>query len=135
MTCLLDTNVVSALVRGDPRPGRRLLALAPDEVFVPQPVIAELRYGLDRLPRSRRRTALEQRCDRLLGALQRAEWTDEVSVRFGLLKAELERTGARIDDFDVAIAAHALAMSAILVTANTRHFTRVSGLVLEDWTA
>jgi tRNA(fMet)-specific endonuclease VapC len=135
VTFLLDTNVVSALVRGDPAPSRRLLALAPDEVFVPQPVIAEIRYGLERLPRSRRRSALEQRCGRLLGALQRAEWTDAVSARFGLLKAELERAGARIDDFDAAIAAHALAMGAMLATANTRHFTRVSGLQVEDWTA
>jgi tRNA(fMet)-specific endonuclease VapC len=135
MSFLLDTNVFSAIVRGEPKPTSRLLSLVPSEVFVPQPVVAEIRYGLARLPRSRRRSALELRCTRLLGAVRRAEWTDEVSERFGALRAQLEQIGQRLDDFDAAIAAHALAMNAILATANVRHFGRVEGLALEDWLA
>lgn len=134
MSHVLDTNVVSALARSDPRAVRRLLALPPSQVFVPHPVVAEIRYGLERLPRSRRRTALEHRCEELFAALLRVEWTDEVSRSFGAIKADLERAGARLDDFDIAIAAHALALGAVLATANTRHLGRVPGLQLEDWT-
>jgi tRNA(fMet)-specific endonuclease VapC len=130
----LDTNVVSALMRSEPAVGARLLAAAPDEVVVPQPVLAELRYGLARLPRSRRRADLESRLGILLQALRRAPWDDAVSARFGRLKAELERKGRPLDDFDLAIAAHALVLDLTLATANVRHFGRVRGLRLEDWT-
>jgi tRNA(fMet)-specific endonuclease VapC len=70
----------------------------------------------------------------LLGAMGRAEWTDEVSRRFGAIKADLEKRGARVEDFDVAIAAHALAVDAAVATTNVKHFERVRGLVVEDWT-
>lgn len=131
---VLDTNVFSALMRGDPAPVEHLLRHAPADVLVPHPVVAEIRYGLSRLPRSKRREALEQRCDVLCNTLSRTPWTDEVSRHFGLVKAELERKGLRLDDFDIAIAAHALAIDAVLVTRNARHLGRVAGLSLEDWT-
>jgi tRNA(fMet)-specific endonuclease VapC len=131
---VLDTDVFSAIVRGQSEPVSRLLALSPREVLVPQPVVAELHYGLARLPRSRRRTALEQRVRTLLGTIPRADWTDEVSRRFGAVKAELERRGQRVDDFDVAIASHALALDAIVATGNVRHFGRVADLRVEDGT-
>jgi tRNA(fMet)-specific endonuclease VapC len=134
MSFVLDTVVVSALMRGEPAVVRRLLAVEPSEVFVPQPVVAEIRYGLARLPRSRRRARLEERARELLSALPRAAWNDEVSARFGATKADLERRGERLEDFDVAIAAHALAADATLVTANVRDLGRIRGLRIEDWT-
>ena len=133
MSWILDTNVVSALMRSDARTSGRLLALSPREVMVPQPVIAEIRYGLVRLPLSRRRTMLERRFGLLARSLRRAEWTDDVSHHFGTIKAGLERSGARIEDFDVAIAAHALAYGATLATGNLRHFAAVEGLKAESW--
>jgi tRNA(fMet)-specific endonuclease VapC len=130
---VLDTNVVSALMRHEAAAVSRLLALSPRDVVMPQPVAAEIRYGLARLPRSRRRAALADSFRRLLGSIRRADWTDEVSDRFGAVKAHLESRGERLDDFDVAIAAHALALDAVLVTANERHLGRVPGLALEVW--
>jgi tRNA(fMet)-specific endonuclease VapC len=100
---------------------------------VPQPVVAEVEYGLARLPRSRRKVLLRDRWSVIERALERVQWTDAVSRRFGELKAELERTGGRLDDFDLAIAAHALDANAILVTSNVRHLSRVPRLELEDW--
>ena len=52
---------------------------------------------------------------------------------YGRIKATLERRGTRIEDFDAAIAAHALARGATLVTSNLSHMTRVPGLRVEDW--
>jgi tRNA(fMet)-specific endonuclease VapC len=134
MRFLLDTNTVSALMRSDPAASRRLLAARPDDVAIAQPVLAELRYGLARLGNSRRRRELEQRLTILLGALEHALWTDEVSQQFGEVKAKLEKRGERVDDFDVAIAAHALAYDAIVVTDNARHFGRIPGIAVETWT-
>ena len=133
MTYVLDTNVVSALMRGEPSCVARFTATRPDEVFLPQPVVAEIRYGLARLPRSRRKAVLEKRADELFRSIARAPWTDEVSFTFGATKADLERRGARLEDMDVIIAAHALAMGAMLVTRNVSQLSRVAGLRVDDW--
>jgi tRNA(fMet)-specific endonuclease VapC len=113
----------------------RLRSTARADISIPQPVIAEIAYGIERLPKSRRRDALAGRFELLRAELARAPWTDMVSERFGAVKAELARRGARIEDFDVAVAAHALAEGAVLVTANLEHMARVPGLTVEDWTA
>jgi len=135
MNYVLDTNAVSALMKGDAQVIARLEQAGKREVGVPQPALAEIAYGIERLPRSRRRDFLRERFDLLRQELLRAEWTDEVSECYGTIKATLEQKGRRIEDFDAAIAAHALARGAILVTANLDDMVRVHGLVVEDWTA
>jgi len=130
---VLDTNAVSALMKGTPAVVERLAATAPAEVAIPQPVLAELAFGIERLPRSKRRTSLQARFDLVSAELPRAEWTDAVSQAFGRIKAMLERRGTRIEDFDAAIAAHALSLEATLVTANLDHMVRVPGVRVEDW--
>lgn len=111
----------------------RLASHAPTDVRVPQPVIAEIAYGIERLPRSKRRSELEERFRLICSELARVEWTDEVSQAFGRIKAALERRGTRIEDMDAAIAAHAGAHEAILVTADGSHMSRVLGLTVKDW--
>jgi tRNA(fMet)-specific endonuclease VapC len=130
---VLDTNAVSALMKGDESVVGRLASHAPADVTIPQPVIAELAYGIERLPRSRRRRALQARFDLVCSEIPHAVWTDAVSHAYGRIKATLERRGTRIEDFDAAIAAHALAAGATLVTANLEHMARVPGLEVEDW--
>jgi tRNA(fMet)-specific endonuclease VapC len=133
VTYLLDTNAVSALMKGDPAVVARLRAVARADVALPQPVVAEIAYGIERLPRSKRREALADRFELIRGELGRSVWTDSVSERFASIKATLERRGERIEDFDAAVAAHALAESSVLVTANLRHLVRIAGLKVEDW--
>ena len=134
MSFVLDTSVVSALMRGESSVVERLKAVASDRVSVPRPVFAEIEYGIERRPRSRRRDLLRGRYELVAKELRRAPWTDEVSRWFGIVKAGLERTGERLEDFDVAIAAHALATGATLVTANHDHMARIPGLKIEGWT-
>jgi predicted nucleic acid-binding protein len=85
------------------------------------------------LSRSKRKDALASRFELLKREIRRAAWSDEVSEAFGGIKAGLERKGDRIEDFDAAVAAHALAEGGVLVTANLKHMTRVPGLEVEDW--
>ena len=96
---LLDTNAVSALMKGNAAMIDRLAAASPIDVAVPQPVLAEIAYGIERLPRSQRRTLLEARFNLLSAELMRAEWTDDVSRAYGRVKAVLEKRGTRIEDF------------------------------------
>jgi predicted nucleic acid-binding protein len=130
---LLDTNAVSSVMRGEARFLDRLAQVPPADVAMPQPVVAELSYGVERLPQSRKKAHLLRSLQLLQGEIPIVPWTDEVSEAFGAIKASLEARGVRIEDFDCAIAAHAVAFRLVLVTANRAHMERVAGLTVEDW--
>jgi tRNA(fMet)-specific endonuclease VapC len=131
---ILDTNTVSELLKGTPAVVERLAATDRARVAVPQPVLAELAYGIARLPASKRRSGLQGRFELVCAEIARAEWTDDVSLAYGRIKATLERRGERIEDFDAAIAAHAIVLGATLVTGNIDHMARIAGLEVESWT-
>ena len=133
MKYVLDTNVVALLMKGEPNVIGHLQRVARTDVCMPQPVVAEITYGLQRLSRSKRKDALVSRFELLKTEIRRAAWTDEVSEAFGGIKSALERKGERIEDFDAAVAAHALTEGCVLVSANLKHMTRVPGLQVEDW--
>lgn len=120
-------------MKGEAAVLEHLRHVAPTEVCMPQPVVAEITFGIERLPGSKRKEALSARWELIKREIRRGLWTDEVSHTFGELKATLERRGQRIEDFDVAVAAHALTEGAVLVTANLKHLARVLGLAVEDW--
>lgn len=130
---VLDTNVLAGLMRGDEALVTHLERLGRRAVCVPEPAWAEIEYGLARLPASKKRERLAHRCALLREELATTPWTPEVSVAFGKVKASLEKRGARLEDFDVVMAAHAVALEATLVTSNVKHLSRVDGLSVEDW--
>ena len=133
MKYILDTNTVSALMKGNEKVVDRLEKVSYANVVVPQPVLAEIAYGIERLPKSKRQQRLREKFKRLRDVITRAGWTDGVTDAFGHIKATLERRGQRIEDFDVAIAAHTDVHADILVTANLEHMSRIPSLKLEDW--
>jgi tRNA(fMet)-specific endonuclease VapC len=59
--------------------------------------------------------------------------SDDVIKKFGQLKAQLRKAGAPVADFDLLIASVALTENLILVTNNTRHYQRITGLDLDNW--
>jgi tRNA(fMet)-specific endonuclease VapC len=132
---VLDTNAVSAVIKSHSHILARLKSANRRDVLLPQPVLAEIAYGIARLSRSKRRQLLEERFSAVATTFERVAWTDAVSSAFGEIKALLERKGRPIEDFDVAIAAHALANSATLVTGNVKHMAGVPHLLVEDWLA
>ena len=60
-------------------------------------------------------------------------FTADIAVAAGDMRATLKAAGTPIGPYDLLIAAHAVRLGATLVTANTREFSRVPGLALEDW--
>ena len=133
MKYVLDTNTLSFAMAGDPAICEGILSRSRPDVLLPQPVVAEIHYGLARLRKSKKRERLTRRFRMLLGALTRAAWTDDVSRMFGSTKAALERAGIGLEDMDVAIAAYALALDATLVSDNVAHMSRITDLRLENW--
>lgn len=81
--------------------------------------------------------------EKVTANLSRVRWIEnafdvlpvDVSIAgtFGMIKSNLEFQGTPLDDFDLIIAATALASNLRLVTNNERHFSRVEGLKLENW--
>jgi tRNA(fMet)-specific endonuclease VapC len=130
---VLDTNTLSALMEADANVLAHLQQVEPASVAMPQPALAEIMYGIERLPRSRRKEKLRANLQLLLSQVTRLAWSDEVSHMFASVKAMLERRGQPIEDFDVAIAAHAVGDNVVLVTTDAKHMSRVPGITIEDW--
>ncbi|MBN1837361.1 MAG: type II toxin-antitoxin system VapC family toxin [Spirochaetales bacterium] len=131
---VLDTTAFSAAMRNEPDMIAFLKARAPGDVALVPPVVAEIEYGIQRLEEgSKKRTLLARRQAQLLEAIRVLDWNPEASVRFGTIKAALERGGILIDDFDIAVAAIAQAHGAQVVTANLAHFLRIEGLTSLHW--
>jgi tRNA(fMet)-specific endonuclease VapC len=133
MKYVLDTNVISELMANNKRVRERLRALHPRDVAVPQPVLAEIAFGIERLPKSKRKELLRAAFDVARAEIPQIAWSGKVTDAFAVIKASLERVGRLIEDFDVAIAAHARATGAVLVTANSKHMERVPDLEIQDW--
>ncbi len=136
MTWLLDTNVVSEWVKPQPDTGViRWLAEADEgRVFISVVTLAELRYGIDRMPAGARRRRLElwlaeDLADRFDGRILGVDAL--ASDHWGRLLAQGERAGRPIGPMDACLAAIAISRGLTLVTRNGRDFV-VTGVPLVD---
>lgn len=122
---VLDTNVVSEpLSRVPDQNVLRWLAEHSTEVAVTSITVAELRFGVQRLPEGRRRDHLTAAVDDLIvGAAERILPFDaEAADSAGRLRARRERVGRLVSTEDTMIAAICLAGGHTLATRNTRDF-------------
>jgi len=129
-TYLLDTNIVSCLLRSPSPADLRLSQIDRDRWCISAVTRGELRFGLALKPEA---TRLRQKVEAFLEASQTAPWDQEAADCFGRVRAQLHQKGQSIGFADEMIAAHALALGCTLVTDNLRHFQRVAGLRLENW--
>ena len=127
---MLDTNIVSDLVRHPQgRVADAIAAQGETKVATSIIVAAELRFGAAKSG-SRK---LAQQLDAILGVLPVLPFEMPAEHRYAEVRARLERAGTPIGGNDLLIAAHALALDLVLVTANVREFRRVKGLRCVDW--
>lgn len=92
--------------------------------------MAELYYGAYK---SERILANLEKIKQLVADLTILELGIQEIETYGKIKSSLERQGNVISDNDLFIASIALRQGVILVTNNTKHFLRIKGLTLEDW--
>lgn len=129
MRYMLDTNIVSAIVR-DPRGKvfKRLLEVGEENAFISIITHGEIWYGVNKngsAELSRKVSAVTRRL--YVAPLQLPSDQRYAEVRLAL------RLGKTIGPNDLWIAAHALALDAVLVTNNESEFSRVPGLQIENW--
>ncbi len=133
---LLDTSAASAVMHRIPAALQRIAARRPGQVVLSSPVAAEIRYGLERLAAgSRRRRTLEAEYGRLRRLVRWEDWTEAAADEFGRQKARLARRGTILEDMDLAVGAVALSLGAAVATLNARHFARLDGLLVDDWSS
>jgi tRNA(fMet)-specific endonuclease VapC len=112
---MLDTNMVSYIAKGHSKAARaRMLNLEQDEAVCLSVITeAEIRYGLAKRPEA---TALRERMEWFLSAVKVLPWGRDEARKYGAVRARLESSGKTLENMDMQIAAHAIAISAVLVT-------------------
>ncbi|HNS54932.1 MAG TPA: type II toxin-antitoxin system VapC family toxin [Syntrophales bacterium] len=128
---LLDSDTVIFALKGNPAVRANLKVHLEAPIKVSVVTCMELYYGAYKSQKVNSNLAKIRTLEESLEVIPLGP---EISGVFGKLKAQLESSGARLDDFDLAIAACALAYDLTLVTNNVKHFRRVEGLKLANWT-
>jgi tRNA(fMet)-specific endonuclease VapC len=128
---MLDTNACIGVINNRPPILReRLLQIAPTEVAISQIVHYELAFGVCNSSRPEKN---QTNLLHFLKYVQVLAWGEEQAMVAARIRCDLLRKGEPIGPYDTLIAAHARSISAILISHNTREFTRVDGLEVEDW--
>lgn len=131
MVCI-DTSFLIALLRRDPNAESKLESILQEgETLTTTPICAcELFAGAYR---AKKRDLEIKRVKEFLSRMELLEFSTQACERFGRIRNELESTGTPIGDFDIMIAAIALAHHQPVLTADVEHFHKISGLTVETW--
>ena len=133
MACqyLLDTNTASYIIKGNkPAVDRHVAEVPMAQIAISAVTEGELRFGAARLPQAAHlHRIMEEFCLRVTIL----PWDSNAARQYGYLRAMLEREGQPMGNLDMMIAAHALALSVLLVS-NDQAFRRIKKLKVEDWT-
>ena len=127
---LLDTDTIIYSLKGHPAVRKNLMLHTDDPMSLSIITLLELYYGAYK---SQKVTSNLAKIRILENSFDIISLGTESAATFGLLKADLEKIGNPLDDFDIMIAACAMTYNLTLVTNNYRHFQRIDGLKLANW--
>ena len=130
MRYLLDANAISHVIRF-PRGSvsERMEQVGLENIFTSLIVNAEIAFGV----RKKGVPELAAKVESVMRRLLSLPWDVPANEHYAIIRAHLEKAGKPIVPNDLLIAAHALALDAILVTDNEKEFARVPGLKIENW--
>jgi len=129
---MLDTDISSYVIRNRPDSVRkRFQTLHAGQLCISVVSEAELLYGVKAKgsPRPLASTVAD-----FLRRLTVLDWSRAAAEHYADMRANLEAAGSPIGNMDLMIAAHARSAGAVLVTNNEKHFRRIDGLKVENWT-
>ncbi|MDP2953839.1 MAG: PIN domain-containing protein [Chloroflexota bacterium] len=131
---LLDTDILSNLLKRAPSIAliAKLASVPIEQQFTSSITLGELIYEAYRL-QTHTTALLEQLEKTLLPNLPVLPFDVAAAMRYGEVRAELERHGILLGDADLRIGAIALARGLTVVTGNVQHFQRIPGLPVENW--
>jgi tRNA(fMet)-specific endonuclease VapC len=126
---MLDTNIVSHLLKKHPVVARRVIAVPITSLCISAITQGELLFGLARRPKA---TVLHEVVREFLRRVDVLPWDAAASEVYAAARAATECKGRVLAPMDLLIGTHALSVDAVLVT-NDRAFAQLAGLKLEDW--
>ena len=131
MKYLLDTNICIYLIKKKPVSVIQRFDEHPvGDIGISTITVAELSYGVQK---SQRRKQNQGALLQFLSPLVIAEFNSDAAFSYGQIRAELECRGTPIGSLGTLIAGHAISIGVTLVTNNEREFSRVPGLIVENW--
>jgi tRNA(fMet)-specific endonuclease VapC len=135
MIFLPDTNAFSAYLAGRSMVLNRRMASAfgAGELRLSVMVLAELEFGAERARQQIGETKFVRRVEQLRRQIELEPLGASFPGCYAKVRTGLESEGRKIGDRDTIIAAHALSIGATMVTANVGEFSRIPGLVVENW--
>ena len=128
---LLDTNIISYWMRGDEKIIERIKRQSPSDLSISAITLAEILYGIEKSPHKKRERRLK--INRIFTSLAFYSFDEAAAEKYAVIRTQLEKKGMIISERDTQIASIALANRMTLVTHNTREFSRVEKLKVEDW--
>ena len=134
---VVDTNVVSELMRPSPSPLVRDWAEAQPtaELRTTAITVAEVRYAIERLPDGRRKELFLAAADDVFASFSEfvIPFDAEAAAHYALIVAHRDRVGLPIDGFDAQIAAICRIHGAALATRNVKDFRQTGVNVIDPW--
>jgi tRNA(fMet)-specific endonuclease VapC len=131
MKFCLDTNICIYYLNGTSRSVVERLGNTPfDEVAIPSMVVAELLYGVAKGTRQQYNLQI---VNAFLSYHKIIAFNENAARIYGTIRSELEHSGNIIGANDLVIAATAMAHDAVLITHNTKEFSRIAQLKIDDW--
>ena len=128
---LLDTDTVIYSLKGESAVEKNLREHFHDPLKMSVITLMELYYGAHKSQKIVSNLAKIKTLELSFEIIPVSEESAEI---FMMTKAQLEKAGSPLDDFDLIIASCALSNNLVLVTNNVRHFQRIEGLKLTNWT-
>ena len=130
---LLDTNICIYIAKDQPPSVRKRLAKhSLSDLGMSVITLGELRFGAEK---SQARTKALDVIAQLSATIPVFVLPEEAAEHYGDIRARLQKRGLPIGNNDLWLAAHARSEGWTLVTHNVGEFTRVPGLVIENWAA
>ena len=128
---MLDTNACISIINNRPKQvGAQLAKYNPNDIAISSVVSYELFYGVCK---SQQQQKNQQRLKHFLRYIRVLEYEEYAAQETAYIRCELEKKGTPIGAYDLQIAGHARVLDCILITHNTKEFSRVSGLEIQDW--
>ena len=133
MQYMLDTNICIFILRNQITSAlqKKLLSIPLSSICLSVITVAELELGVKK---SSNPTIAEVKLQHFFAPLEIIPFDINDTLVYAEVRAKLESQGLTIDPLDTFIASHALSKQLTLVTNNTKEFSRVKGLAIQDWT-
>ena len=131
MNYLIDTNICIYIMNKRPATViEKFKTMEPGEICISSITVSELQYGV---AKSTRKGENSKRLSSFLLPFEILPYDEKAAAVYGDIRSQLEQSGQTIGPLDLLIGAHALSLDLTIITNNTKEFSRIDRLDVEDW--